>query len=150
MSGQPVHQIPAAIREPDTSPATASAKKDTRWKPGQSGNHKGRPKGSRNKLGAEKHQTQALLKTIMLEKVPGANMVLVEAFLRSLAVRALKDISAARLLTRLMKEYKVLEALSEKTFSPVLIVPGMMDDAEWEKRAFAEQAQYRGNRGGAT
>jgi hypothetical protein len=40
-------------RDPDAAPDTTGAKQDTRFKPGQSGNPAGRPRGSRNKLGEE-------------------------------------------------------------------------------------------------
>lgn len=57
---------------PDNQPA--HLREDLKWKPGQSGNPKGRPKGSRNKLGEafledmmaswQKHGTEAIERVI--------------------------------------------------------------------------------------
>src|SRR5215467_12065807 len=40
-------------RDPEAAPDNTGAKQDTRFKPGQSGNPNGRPKGSRSRLGEQ-------------------------------------------------------------------------------------------------
>ena len=126
-----------------STPKVTSRHKNTQWKPNQSGNPAGRPKGSKNKLPEEKYQMQSMLKKLALEKVPGSNFTMVYAFLRKTMIDAIMgDRAPARLMARLFKEYKVLDTLPKAAFSPVLIVPSVSPE-DWAKRVAENQAKYR-------
>jgi hypothetical protein len=72
-------------RDPEDAPDTTGAKQDTRFKPGQSGNPNGRPRGSRSKLGDQflqdlfetwqEHGRQALETCAKKEPVQFAKLV---------------------------------------------------------------------------
>ena len=129
------------------APRVGVRTKDTRWKPNQSGNPNGRPKGSKNKLPAEKQQKQSRLAKLALEKVAGTGFTMIDAFLRTQMINAIKgDAKAARLLAGLFKDYKVFDTLPKQAINPVLIVPSMNAE-DWAKSVDEHQAQYRGNQG---
>jgi hypothetical protein len=105
--------------------------KATQFKPGQSGNRKGRPRGSRN--------VATMAKTILMKRVTvreageSRRMSRAEAFLRMLTNKARAGDQKARdILTDLQRHRGVFEPPPEPSQRPgVLLVPATLTPEEW-------------------
>lgn len=116
--------------------------KRTQFKKGTSGNPKGRPKGSPN--------TATLLDRILSEHTAvregnqERRISKLEVMLRVLVNKACKG--DARAIQLLLKTQTPGESAPSGP-TGVLVVPGMLDEEEWARRADIQQAPYRGNTG---
>jgi hypothetical protein len=116
----------------------------TRFKKGQSGNPKGRPK----KAPAQPadNSAAAILKRVgdRTVEINGQTHTFLELEFLSLQTKAAKgDIPASRQLSRLRKDLGLFVPAQPSSGGGVLVVPGMMDDADFEKLAFNQQAKFR-------
>ncbi len=112
--------------------------KTKQFKKGQSGNPKGRPKGSKN--------VATILFDILNNKVTvneggtTRQMTGLEAIIHNLALKAMKgDYRSALSVLKLAAEYDVNmptapASTSKEQRCGVLVVPGMLDEEAWNKR----------------
>lgn len=113
---------------------------ENRFKPGKSGNPKGRPR----KLTPEKANNEVtVLQDIFAEtvNVEGQEMNKLELLVRTNYSRAMKgEASAIRFITRIIDKFPAAD-LSRG--GGVLVVPGTMPFDEWSAAAAIQQAKYR-------
>ena len=119
--------------------------KGTQFQPGQSGNRKGRPKGSKNMV--------TLWKDMLNEKITvregdrTRSMSCVEAILHTLKVKALKgDPKATQMIMSLLKQAGMFEPEKDDKQSQggVLLIPEQMSVEEWEAQEQARFSQASG------
>jgi hypothetical protein len=105
----------------------------TRFKPGQSGNPKGRPKKAQNastlfdKVTAEKITIKEGDKTRQVSKLEGIIQRAVNAALQG-------DSKAINLIFRIARETQRFQPEEEKPGGGVLLVPAPISKEEWERR----------------
>jgi hypothetical protein len=118
--------------------------KEHRFKKGQSGNPNGRPKKKAADPG--RNSLREVLKRAGEQTVTinGEDITLFEVEVRALQHKAAKgDVAASRHLAKLRAEAGMLKGPVPGT--GVLVVPAApASDAEWEARAAANQAKFRG------
>jgi hypothetical protein len=111
-----------------------------RFKPGKSGNPKGRPpKANFSKSSNE----VTVLQNIFAEtiNVEGKEMNKLELLVRTNYSRAMKgEASAIRFLTRIIDKFPVADVARK---GGVLVVPGTMPFDEWSVKAAEQQAKFR-------
>ena len=112
----------------------------SRFRKGQSGNPRGRPRKART---IDRNADADILKRLDSELVEfqGRKITMREAELRILYAKALKgDVRASTLLDRKRSSAGVDV---EKSRGGVLVVPSTMSMEEWKEKALIQQAQYR-------
>ena len=113
---------------------------ENRFKPGKSGNPKGRPR----KAAPTKATDEVMvLQDIFAEtvNVDGREMNKLELLVRTNYSRAMKgDASAIRFITRIIDKFPVAVV---SRGSGVLVVPGTMPFDEWSAKAAEQQAKFR-------
>ena len=120
--------------------------KKHRFRKGQSGNPKGRPK-KQDSGSAIDNSAAAILKRVGERTVDfnGERHSLLELEFLSLQSKASKgDVAASRQLSRLRKELGLLVAVPPVQRGGVLVVPGTRSLEEWSAAAYSQQAKYRG------
>jgi hypothetical protein len=120
--------------------------KKHRFRKGQSGNPKGRPKKQKTEAAAD-NTAAAILKRVGERPavVNGERYSLLELEFLALQSKASKgDIAASRQLSRLRKELGLLVPAKEVQAGGVLVVPGTRSLEEWSAAAYSQQAKYRG------
>ncbi len=124
-------------------PAQPTERRDTRYKKGQTGNPKGRPKKKKPAADAA-----AFIEVSHLPvQVGDEEMTVAKAFWLSLYKRGLAgDSKAYAALIRMQIATGMLkEQPAPQGAGPILILPGMSDDEEaWEREVAKHQAKYRG------
>ncbi len=119
----------------------------SRYKKGISGNPNGRPKKTKSGLGvilAEKLEETVSVR----EGGKVRKMTKGEIFVQALVNAAVKgDARARRDLLMLLLKTNLLGTAAPHAASPVLVVPGLMNEEEWSAAAEKQQAPHRGNNG---
>lgn len=111
-----------------------------RFKPGESGNPKGRP---RKVSSAKASDEVTVLQGIFAEtvNVDGQEMNKLELLVRTNYTRAMKgEPSAIRFITRIIDKFQVADVSGG---GGVLVMPGTMPFDEWSAKAAEQQAKYR-------
>lgn len=111
-----------------------------RFKPGKSGNPKGRP---RKATLSKSSNEVTVLQVIFAEtvNVEGQEMNKLELLVRTNFSRAMKgEASAIRFLTRIIDKFPVADVARK---GGVLVVPGTMPFDEWSVKAAVQQAKFR-------
>ena len=130
--------------------APMPAREKGRFAKGSSGNPKGRPKKVRSDAQVDLGLSEVLSEPVTLREGDRfRTMPRGRALMMVLTNMALAgDAKAYAPLTALLKHQKLIDpAPPEQLRGGVLVVPGIMDEETWERRAAAEQAPYRGNCG---
>lgn len=119
--------------------------KHTRFKPGQRGNPRGRPRRSQNERALDLNLLTVLNEPITVRSDgKRRKMPAIEFAFRATLRKALEgDHKALQAVFRIIREHKLTVAQR----GGVLVVPGSMSVEEWMERAEEEQAPYRGNVG---
>lgn len=112
----------------------------TQFKPGQSGNAKGRPKGRKNSA----TMLQAIVNEKMEARIDGKirRLSKLELIFHQLVAKALKgDSKASAEVMKLVGQYEATNAQSSDSGprGGVLVVPGISSIDEWENAAMAQQ-----------
>lgn len=113
---------------------------ESQFKPGKSGNPKGRP---RKAPPSKSSNEVTVLQDIFAEtvNVDGREMNKLELLVRTNYSRAMKgDASAIRFITRIIDKLPVADA---SRVGGVLVVPGTMPFDEWSAKAAEQQAKFR-------
>lgn len=117
--------------------------KNTRFRKGHSGNPAGRPK--KQPAHPDENSLKAILERTANRtvEIAGEKRSYLELEILSLQKKAsMGDVPASRHLSKLRSEAGL--TVLPKPGGGVLVVPGMLDEAEWERRASANQAKFRG------
>ncbi|MFP5328548.1 MAG: DUF5681 domain-containing protein [Alphaproteobacteria bacterium] len=117
--------------------------KKHRFKKGQSGNPNGRPRKTPPQ--PRDDSPAAVLKRADERTIPvnGSEYTPFALEVMALQAKAAKgDVAASRQLTRIRKELGLLTSAPIQV-GGVLVVPGPMDEADFEKLAFKQQAPFR-------
>jgi hypothetical protein len=118
----------------------------TRFKKGQSGNPKGRPRKVEN-LATVLHQV--LAERVRVREGDAVRTVSKwEAMIQTLSNKAMKgDTRAFNAVSTLAQKAGQLETAEQPRMHPVLIVPGISSVEDWTREAAKHQAKYAGNVG---